>query len=77
MRGSQRNIESLGQSERTGRRNIGAARTTAIETDITNQRAEERARREEERAQYIGFPYTTGAGVQGGFNQLLQSTFSY
>lgn len=63
-----RRMEGLGAQETTGKRKIGAEKTTAIESSIANQKAEERARWETERQQYVGYPYNTSSGM----NQLLQ-----
>ena len=51
-------LGSIATQEATGRRQTEAARTTDIQTEIEKLRAEERARHEHEKAQYIGFPYT-------------------
>jgi len=69
-----RNLQGLNTSEATGRRQISAEQTTNIESRIANLKAEESARHETERAQYIGYP---GTSLTGGFNQLLQGAFQY
>lgn len=59
--------------EQTGIRNTLAEKTTNVESDIAKQKAEERARWEYEKAQYLGYPYVTS--TTGGMNDLLSQAF--
>ena len=63
-----RRMEGLNAEQKTGERQIGAERKSVIETDIKNQKTEQRINREMERQQYVGYPYNTSSGM----NQLLQ-----
>jgi hypothetical protein len=69
-----RQLEDISGREATGRRQLGAERTTTLQTDIEKQKTEALARREQERAQFVGFPYY-GQNVQGGLNELLTKGF--
>lgn len=66
-----RNLEGLNVDERAGRRDIGLRKTTDIETELRNLKAEESARREVEKASYIGDTRLTQ-----GMGQLIGSAFS-
>lgn len=68
-----RTMGGLAQQEATGRREIGAAQTTDVESEVAKLKAEEEARYAQERAQYIGYPYITSQ--TGGLNDLLNYTF--
>jgi len=61
-----RGESELDQSLATQKRRVQAEKETAIQTDISQRKAEELAQREIERGQYIGSPYTTQ-----GVNSLL------
>lgn len=67
-----RGLTGLANEKRTGERQIGAARTTSIESELGNLKAEESARHATERAQYVGYP---GVSMSGGFNELLSGAF--
>jgi len=73
MAGGQRNLDEIAQNKATGIRHLGAARTTDIQNEIEKQKAEERARWETERLQYLGPQYT--GSITGGINQLINSTW--
>ena len=70
-----RGLEDITQREATGQRRTLAEKTTTIESDIDKQKAEERARWEYEKAQYVGYPYVTSQ--TSGLNDLLSSAFQY
>lgn len=73
---SRRRLEGISGTEATGRRRQEAERTTTLQTDVEKQKTEALARREQERAQYIGFPYY-GQSTQGGLTDLLTKGFQY
>ncbi len=70
-----RQLTGLGTEQATGQRKITAEQTSTIESDVAKQKAEEQARREYEKAQYIGYPYVTSnnSGLQGLLNYAFQS----
>ncbi|MFA7000359.1 MAG: hypothetical protein WC241_04585 [Candidatus Paceibacterota bacterium] len=69
-----RTLTGLGENQATGERRLGAEKTTNVQTEIERQRAEEQARWQTERAQYVGYPYTSS--ITGGLNQYMQNAFS-
>ena len=68
-----RQLLGLGQEQATGERRLGAEKTTAVQTEIEKLRAEERARHETEKAQYLGPQYTSS--ITGGLNELIKNSF--
>ena len=70
-----RQLGSIGTQEQTGKRRLLAEKTATIQSDVENQKAEERARWEYERAQYLGNPYVTSQ--TSGLNDLLTKAFQY
>jgi len=71
--GGKRQLEDVIASGATGVRRLGAQKTTDITTEIEKLKAEEEARHQTERLQYIGSPYTSS--ITGGINQLIGGTF--
>ncbi len=59
--GRLRTEEDLGAQERTYRRQWGAERETALQTDTEKQKQEEKTRYELERQQFIGYPLSGGS----------------
>jgi hypothetical protein len=73
LAGGNRQIGDINQNLNTGLRNLNAAKTTDITTEIEKQKAEEEARHATERLQYLGPEYTSG--ITGGINQLITQTW--
>lgn len=71
--GYDRSLGGLNENLATGQRKLNADKTTQVQTEIEKQRAEAVARREQERAQYLGPEYTKS--IQGGLNQLITSAW--
>ena len=70
----QNTLGGLGEQLDTGVRELGAQKTTDIQTEIERQKAEEEARWNTERAQYIGPMYNNS--ITGGVGQMVSTAFS-
>src|SRR3990167_2189927 len=57
----ERSLADLMATETTGRRQQTATRETALQTDVEQQKKEEKARYELERQQFIGYPLSGGS----------------